>query len=76
VALPASASEHGGYKAIRAFCEGLSLCPRGHSVFHDSQWFNVYCFAEPSDAEKFMQRFGGEAFDPITRHSTTGLATT
>jgi len=34
VALPASACEHGGYKAIHAFCQDLSLCPRGHSVFH------------------------------------------
>jgi len=45
----------------------LSLYPRGHSVFHEGQWFNVYCFAETSDAEKFMQRFGGEKFDPKQR---------
>jgi hypothetical protein len=28
---------------------------------------NVYCFAKPEDAEKFMQRFGGEKFDPARR---------
>jgi hypothetical protein len=37
---------------------------RGHSVFHDGQWFNVYCFAETADAEKFLRRFGEEKFDP------------
>ena len=36
-------------------------------VRHDGQWFNVYCFAEAADAEKFMARFGGEKFDPRQR---------
>lgn len=63
VALPARVSQGGGYQAICAFCNDLSLCPRGHSVFHDGQWFNVYCFAERADAEKLMQKFGGETFD-------------
>jgi hypothetical protein len=45
-------------------CNGLSLCPRGHAVFQEGQWFNVFCFSNPADAEKFMQRFGGEPFDP------------
>ena len=31
------------------------------------EWFNVYCFAEAIDTEKFMQRFGGEKFDPARR---------
>jgi hypothetical protein len=56
-----------GYKAIQEFCVGLSLCNRGHSVFHENQWWNVYCFAEPDHAEKFMRQFGGEKFDPKTR---------
>jgi hypothetical protein len=67
VALPASASANCGYKTIHAFCKDLSLCPRGHSVFHEDQWFNVYCFAEASDAENFMKRFGGEKFSPKQR---------
>jgi hypothetical protein len=68
VALPASACEDGGYKTIHDFCKDLSLCRRGgHCVRHDEQWFNVYCFAEAADAEKFMARFGGERFDPRQR---------
>jgi hypothetical protein len=67
VALPASASLNGGYKNIHEFCKDLSLCPRGHSVFHDGQWFNVYCFSHQTDAETFSRRFGGEKFDPNQR---------
>jgi hypothetical protein len=39
----------------------------GHALYHDSQWFHVYCFKEPADAQKFMERFGGEKFDPAAR---------
>jgi hypothetical protein len=67
VALPASASQGGGYNAIQDFCKHLSICQRGHSVFHEGEWFHVYCFAEPNDAAKFMRRFGGETFDPKQR---------
>jgi hypothetical protein len=38
--------------------------PLGHSVFHDGQRFNVYCFSNQADAETFSRRFGGEKFDP------------
>ena len=67
VALPASASQGGGYKAIHVFCKDLTLCPRGHSVTHNGEWYNVYCFAEAVDAEKFMKQFGGERCDPKQR---------
>jgi hypothetical protein len=67
VALPANTSEQDGYKTIHEFCKDLSICSRGHSVFHEDQWFNFYCFADPGDAEKFMKRFGGERFDPKQR---------
>ena len=67
VALPASASFNGGYKAIHDFCKDLSLCSRGHSVFHNGESFNVYCFSDGADADKFMSRFGGEKFDPKHR---------
>ena len=67
VALPASASLNGGYKAIHDFCKNLSLCSRGHAVIHNDEWFNVYCFSDSADAEKFMSRFGGEKFDPTQR---------
>ena len=29
--------------------------------------FHVYCFSDPADADKFLQRFGGEKFDPKQR---------
>ena len=64
VALPAAVSFNGGYNVIQAFCEDFSICKRGHSVFHDDQWWNVYCFADAEHAEKFMRQFGGEKFDP------------
>jgi len=67
VALPAHLSLNRGHEMIREFCKDLSLCSRGHSVFHDDQWFNVYCFSDRADAEKFLQRFGGEKFDPTQR---------
>lgn len=67
VALPACASRKDGYKTIHEFCAKLSLCPRGHAVFHDGRWYNVYCFADAADADAFMRRFGGERFDPKQR---------
>jgi hypothetical protein len=67
VVQPARGCEGGGYNEIHEFCRDLSLCPRGHAVFHEDEWFNVYCFAEREDAEKFMQRFGGDWFDPKQR---------
>jgi hypothetical protein len=66
VALLASACQGDGYKIIHAFCKDLTLCPRGHAVFRD-EWWNVYCFSERGDAEKFMLKFGGEKFDPKQR---------
>ena len=58
VALPASACENDGYKTIHDFCTELSLCPRGHCVRHDGQWFNVYCFADTADAPIGLVRRG------------------
>jgi hypothetical protein len=67
VALPESASLGDGYKAIHDFCKDLSLCSRGHSVVRNNEWFNVYCFSDSADADKFMSQFGGEKFDPAQR---------
>jgi hypothetical protein len=64
VALPASVSLGGGYRIVEDFCKNLSLCPRGHAVFHGNQWFNVYCFSDPEHASNFMRRYGGERFNP------------
>jgi hypothetical protein len=67
VALPEPQATGARHEIIRAFCKDLSLCPRGHAVHHDDQWWQVFCFAEQEHAEKFMQRFGGEKFDPRRR---------
>ena len=45
----------------------LTLCSRGHSLYHDGQWFHAYCFREHADAQKFLERFGGEKFAPAER---------
>ena len=60
-------AEPDGYNEIHKFCRDLTLCSRGHALYHDGQWFHVYCFKEAADAQKFMERFGGEKFDPIER---------
>jgi hypothetical protein len=67
IALPAAVLLNGGDKTVRAFCDDLSLCARGHAVFHEGQWWNVYCFADAEHAETFMRQFGGEKFDPKER---------
>ena len=68
VVLPARFSERGnGYQEIHEFCKDLSICSRGHAVFYDRQWFHVYCFSDPADADKFLQKFGGEKFNPTQR---------
>jgi hypothetical protein len=64
IALPARFCEKGGYKEIHDFCKDLTLCTRGHAVYDNSEWFHVYCFANPEDADKFNKDFGGVKFDP------------
>ena len=51
------------------FSRGLSLSPRGRSV--TVMWpgmrcedYRLYCFASREDAQAFIDRFGGEHFDP------------
>jgi hypothetical protein len=67
VALPADECRGTHFRTLHAFCIGLSLCPRGHSVFHDDRWWQVFCFAEEAHANAFRARFGGERFDPAQR---------
>lgn len=69
VALPEHRCTGHNYKTLRYFCngEGLSLCGRGHSFKRDREWFQVFCFADRSHAEKFQTRFGGEFIDPKNR---------
>ena len=73
VAVPAKISVGENYKVVHGFCEGLSLCSRGHSVVGpDNEWWNVFCFAEKERTEKFKQRFGGVGFDPTKRGKGSG----
>ena len=67
VALREAACMGANHRIHLDFCKDLSLCARGHRVYHDDKWFDVYCFAVAADAEKFMARFGGEKFDPQQR---------
>ena len=62
--LPARACEGSGYNEIHEFCKDLSLCSGGHAVHHNNEWYHVYCFADPADADKLKQRFGAEKFNP------------
>jgi hypothetical protein len=74
VALPADQCSGKNTAVIHEFCKNLSLCSRGHSVMWNDAWFNVYCFADPAHAEQFMNRFGGETFDPRQRGKGTRWA--
>jgi hypothetical protein len=67
VVLPAPLCERHGYNEIHEFCRDLTLCSRGHALFHDGQWIHVYCFKEAVDAQKFVERFDGEKFDSVER---------
>ena len=67
IVLPARRCECGGYEEILEFCKNLTLCSRGHAVFHDREWFQVYCFQNLTDADKFLQKFAGERFYPEQR---------
>lgn len=43
------------------------LCPRGHSVYCEDEWWHVFCFAEEIHGDAFQLRFGGERFNPKDR---------
>jgi hypothetical protein len=67
VMLPANDCTGQNYNVIHEFCADLSLCPRGHSIMKNDEWHRVFCFADAPHAGKFMERFGGEWFDPARR---------
>jgi hypothetical protein len=51
------------------FSRTLSVSPRGRSLTvcwpgHQCEEYHLYCFAKREDAEAFIDRFGGEHFDP------------
>jgi hypothetical protein len=62
----------GDRRAVLLFCEGLSLCPRGHSFRRDDTDMSVFCFSVRADADKFQQRFGGEFIHPKDRPKWPG----
>ena len=72
VTLPAQRCTGHNYVSIRLFCEGLSLCPRGHSFRRDDIDFVVFCFADRAHADQFHERFGGEVIDPKDRPGWPG----
>jgi hypothetical protein len=49
------------------FCKPLMRCTRGHSVMFEDRGYNVHCFATKAGAQAFLDRFGGEWFDPKER---------
>jgi hypothetical protein len=72
VALRADRCAGHNYFTIRLFCEGLSLCPRGHSFRRDDIDMTVFCFAERAHAEQFREHVGGEFIDPKNRPKLPG----
>lgn len=67
VALPATDVEGAGYHPRYDFARELGACQRGHTFHRDDAYFVVICFPTREAADKFMERFGGEAMTPDTR---------
>lgn len=67
VALPERLSAREHFHPQLEFCKGMDMSPRGHAFVSDGEWWNVKCFARREDAEKFVERFGGEFIDPARR---------
>jgi hypothetical protein len=71
VALPAYRCLGHNYLTMRFFCEGegLSLCPRTHSLRRGDQDMLVFRFAQRQHAEQFCERFDAEFIEPKSRHA-------
>lgn len=69
VVLPAAACSRQNYHPVQDFCreQSLSLWGRGHTPRRNPDWFYVFCFADPTHAAIFKERFGGEAIEPTLR---------
>src|SRR5271154_2947835 len=59
IVLPARRCEGGGYEEIHEFCKNLTLCSRGHAVFHDREW-------PPEEIAAFRRQFG-EVLEGLNR---------
>ena len=55
------------FPAIIAFCDGMSVCVRGHCFRRNDVDYVVKCFADKAQAELFSARFGGKYMTPETR---------
>jgi hypothetical protein len=60
VALAQSVTTGRKLDEVYEFCKDLSLCQRGHCFVRGTEYIKVWCFAEQGDAQKFIERFGGE----------------
>ena len=52
---------------VIAFLNDLSVGPLTGTIVREGVIYNVYCFKQEEDAEKFCQRFSGLKFDPAWR---------
>ena len=55
------------YREIQAFRDATNAAPRGHSVVYQDEWYHVFCYTEEAHVSIFIERFGGEKFDPRER---------
>ena len=55
------------YGPPHAFCRDLSVYSMKSTVSDGQQQYLVFCFAEPEDATKFKEAFGGIPFYPEDR---------
>lgn len=62
VALPHFWVAGENFPRVMAFCNDLSLAPRGGSIVREGVICNLYCFAKEEDAEKFRKQFSGYMF--------------
>lgn len=51
---------------IGSFCDaaGDEAAPRGYSIMHQDEWWEVWCFASAEAAAGFLEKFGGRRFNP------------
>lgn len=54
---------------MNGFCgeQRLKVAPRKRMLRRDDFYFVRLCFAEPTDAERFRERFGGNIFTVPTK---------
>lgn len=64
------------FQEIEAFSKDLpSLCVRRHAFLKDDVHYLVYCFWNPDEAQRFLERFDGQHIDPKTRPPWPGRST-